>query len=45
LFWSLLRRGIIGTFHNVSAKYPPLYVAEFECATTTAILRIFSGKP
>ena len=29
-FWSLLKRGIIGTFHNVSAKYLPLYVAEFE---------------
>ena len=29
-FWSLLKRGIIGTFHNVSARYVPLYVAEFE---------------
>jgi ISXO2-like transposase domain len=29
-FWSLLKRGIIGTFHNVSTKYLPLYVAEFE---------------
>jgi len=29
-FWSLLKRGIIGTFHNVSARYLPLYVAEFE---------------
>jgi transposase-like protein len=29
-FWSLLKRGIIGTFHNVSKKYLPLYVAEFE---------------
>ena len=29
-FWSLLKRGIMGTFHNVSAKYLPLYVAEFE---------------
>ena len=28
-FWSLLKRGIMGTFHNVSAKYLPLYVAEF----------------
>jgi transposase-like protein len=25
-----LKRGIIGTFHNVSKKYLPLYVAEFE---------------
>jgi transposase-like protein/IS1 family transposase len=29
-FWSLLKRGIIGTLHNVSRKYLPLYVAEFE---------------
>jgi hypothetical protein len=25
-----MKRGIIGTFHNVSRKYLPLYVAEFE---------------
>jgi transposase-like protein len=29
-FWSLLKRGIMGTYHNVSAKYLPLYLAEFQ---------------
>ena len=28
-FWSLLKRGIMGSFHHVSADYLPLYVAEF----------------
>jgi ISXO2-like transposase domain len=29
-FWSLLKCGIMGSFHEVSRKYLPLYVAEFE---------------
>jgi transposase-like protein len=28
--FSLLRRGVIGTFHNISRKHLPLYVAEFD---------------
>lgn len=28
-FWSLLKRGVIGTFHNISKEYLPLYLAEF----------------
>jgi transposase-like protein len=28
-FWSLLKRGVMGTYHNVSRKYLPLYLAEF----------------
>src|SRR5437870_6387733 len=28
--FSLLKRGIIGTFHQVSKKHPPLYLAEFD---------------
>ena len=29
-FWSIIKRGVVGTFHKVSAKYLPLYVAEFQ---------------
>ena len=28
-FWSLIKRGIMGTFHNVSKDYLPLYLNEF----------------
>ena len=29
-FWSIVKRGIVGTFHKVSKKFLPLYVNEFE---------------
>ena len=29
-FWSIIKRGMVGTFHKVSKKYLPLYVAEFQ---------------
>lgn len=29
-FWSIVKRGIMGTFHKVSRNYLPLYVTEFE---------------
>jgi hypothetical protein len=25
-----VKRGVVGTFHKVSAKYLPLYIAEFQ---------------
>lgn len=29
-FWSLVKHGVVGTFHKVSRKYMSLYVAEFQ---------------
>jgi hypothetical protein len=29
-FWSIFKRGVVGTFHKMLAKYMPLYVTEFQ---------------
>ena len=29
-FFSLLKRGVVGTFHHVSEQHLPLYLAEFD---------------
>ncbi len=28
-FWSLLKRGVVGSFHKISRQYLPLYLNEF----------------
>jgi hypothetical protein len=29
-FWSISKRGVAGSYHKVSMKYLPLYVAEYQ---------------
>src|SRR5216684_3267718 len=43
-FWSLLKRGIIGTYHNVSKKYLPLYLNEFQFRFNNRHERDIFGK-
>ena len=53
-FFSLIKRGVIGTFHHISEKYLPLYLAEFDHrhnyrkvsdgVRTVAALRKMEGK-
>jgi transposase-like protein len=42
-FWSMLKRGVMGTYHQISWGYLPLYVAEFSSATITATTPICSA--
>jgi transposase-like protein len=47
-FWSLLKRGIIGNYHKVSAKYLPLYLNEFSfrfnnCNNPAIFDRVIAG--
>lgn len=37
-FFSLLKRGVMGTFHHISAQHLPLYLAEFEHRHNTRLL-------
>ena len=38
-FWSLIKRGVIGTYHHVSKDYLPLYLNEFSWRLTTGRTR------
>jgi len=35
-FWSIIKRGVVDTFHKVSKKYMPLYVAWFQIPSNNA---------
>jgi len=43
-FWSILKRGVVGTCHKVSAKYLPLYVAEFQFRYNNRLNEDIFGK-
>jgi hypothetical protein len=37
-FFSLLKRGVMGTFHHISEQHLPLYLAEFDHRHNTRFL-------
>ena len=43
-FWSLVKRGVVGTYHKVSKKYLPLYVAEFQVRYNNRLNEDIFGK-
>src|SRR5258708_7381659 len=43
-FWSIVKRGIVGTFHKASKKYLPLYEFEFRENNIGSILLIGQGE-
>ena len=43
-FWSIFKRGVVGTFHKVSAKYMALYVPSFRSATTIGSMPTSSAR-
>jgi hypothetical protein len=42
-FWSMVKRGIVGTFHEVSKKYLQLYVNEFKFRYSSRMNADISG--
>ena len=41
-FWSIFKRGVVGTFHKMSTKYLPFMLRRFSSVTTTAAIPICS---
>jgi hypothetical protein len=44
-FWSIFKRGVVGTFHQVSKKYMPPTLPSFSSVTATGITPIFLVRP